>query len=75
LSDQAHMGDLGNIHIGPDGRGRLEFTTDRWTLDDRAATTVVGKSIVIHAEEDDMTSQPDGGAGTRIGCGVIQPKS
>jgi Cu-Zn family superoxide dismutase len=31
----------------------------------------MGKSIIIHADADDFTSQPTGNAGGRIGCGVI----
>ena len=31
-----------------------------------------GSSIVIHAGPDDYKSDPDGKAGERIACGVIQ---
>jgi len=30
-----------------------------------------GTAIVIHAQADDMTSDPEGNAGDRIACGVI----
>ena len=33
---------------------------------------IVGKAIVVHADEDDFVSQPSGAAGGRIGCGVIE---
>lgn len=32
-----------------------------------------GSSLVIHAGPDDFRSQPDGGAGVRVACGVIEP--
>jgi superoxide dismutase, Cu-Zn family len=32
---------------------------------------VIGRSIIIHAKEDDLTSQPSGNAGPRISQGVI----
>jgi superoxide dismutase, Cu-Zn family len=71
-TDRAHRGDIGNIEIGPDGRGRLEITTRLWTLGGDAMTSVVGRSIVVHAGADDLRAQPDGGAGIKVGCGVIQ---
>jgi Cu-Zn family superoxide dismutase len=32
---------------------------------------VVGRSLVVHAKPDDLTSQPSGNSGARIGVGVI----
>jgi Cu-Zn family superoxide dismutase len=32
---------------------------------------VLGRSVVIHADADDFTTQPSGKAGARIACGVI----
>ena len=31
-----------------------------------------GSAIIIHAQEDDHLTQPIGGAGARVACGVIQ---
>ena len=45
----------------------LSFVTTRFSVCD-----VIGRSIVIHAERDDYTSQPAGDSGARIGCGIIQ---
>jgi superoxide dismutase, Cu-Zn family len=33
--------------------------------------TILGRGVVVHAQEDDLESQPVGDAGARIGCGVI----
>jgi len=30
-----------------------------------------GLSIIVHASEDDHRSQPIGGAGPRVACGVV----
>jgi Cu-Zn family superoxide dismutase len=66
-----HLGDLGNIDVGPDGTGNLVVSCDQWTLGDGGAMDVVAKSIIVHAKPDDFTTQPTGNAGDRIGCGVI----
>jgi Cu-Zn family superoxide dismutase len=33
-----------------------------------------GSALVIHAKPDDYTTQPIGGAGDRVACGVIRAK-
>jgi superoxide dismutase, Cu-Zn family len=73
-SGEAHHGDIGNIRIGDDGRGRLEFTTDRWTIGGDGDNNIVGRSLVIHAGEDDLTTQPSGNSGDRVACGAIQQR-
>ena len=67
-----HLGDIGNIEVGADGKGIIEFVTDLWTIGGGGPNDVVGKSIIVHAMPDDYTSQPTGAAGERIGCGEIQ---
>jgi len=66
-----HLGDLGNVEAGEDGNGSLKLTTSMWTIASGALDDVVGKSIVVHAAQDDFTTQPTGAAGGRIACGVI----
>lgn len=69
-----HRGDIGNVTVGEDGKGTLTLTTDIWTIGGAAETDVAGKAIVVHAKEDDFATQPSGGAGGRIGCGVVGPE-
>ena len=69
--DEFHLGDIGNITVGEDGRGSIELTTDLWEIGTGSDVDVVGKGIIVHAGADDFTSQPSGNAGARIGCGVI----
>lgn len=64
-----HVGDLGNIEAGEDGTARLEMTDSKISL--HGEHSIIGKAIVIHAGEDDLTSQPTGAAGERLACGVI----
>lgn len=66
----AHAGDFGNIEIGEDGKGSLDFTAHGLTLDN-GKYGVLGRSLILHEKEDDY-SQPTGNAGSRIGCGEIQ---
>ena len=66
-----HNGDFGNIEVGPDGKGHLELMDDLLTVKP-GSTSVVGRSIIFHAQTDDLKTQPAGNSGARLGCGVIQ---
>ena len=68
-TDHHHNGDIGNLIADENGKATLTFKTDMWCLtckDDMK--NIIGKSIIIHAKEDDFTTQPTGNAGGRIGC-------
>jgi Cu-Zn family superoxide dismutase len=62
-----HLGDLGNITA--DASGMVEEMLSDAQLGSDA--TFVGKVVVVHSGQDDLTTQPDGGAGDPIACGVI----
>ena len=67
-----HSGDLPNISIGSDGTGRLETMNERLAL--RAGAALLdsdGSALVVHAAADDFTTDPAGGSGARIACGLI----
>jgi len=70
---QGHVGDLGNITADQTGTARFQIKAERVELSD-----VVGRAIVIHADEDDLGKGGDeeslktGNAGDRLGCGVIR---
>ena len=72
---QGHVGDLGNIVADKSGTARFQIKAERVELSD-----VVGRAIVIHADEDDLGKGGDeeslktGNAGERVGCGVIRLK-
>jgi len=68
---EIHLGDLGNIEIGQDGKGTLTLSKADWKIGDGSAADVVGKAVIIHGGEDDLTSQPAGNSGPRVACGVI----
>jgi superoxide dismutase, Cu-Zn family len=68
---EAHAGDLGNIEADADGNATLDWTSDRIQLTD-GRTDIRGRSVVLHVDADDLTSQPTGAAGGRVACGVIR---
>ena len=68
----AHRGDIGNLEVGKDGRGKLEFHAREWTIGGSEASNVLNHAIVVHAKADDFRSQPAGNAGDRIACGEIR---
>lgn len=66
---ERHVGDLGNIEAGEDGRATLQMEDSVITFS--GANSIIGRAVVVHADEDDLTSQPTGNAGGRLACGVI----
>jgi Cu-Zn family superoxide dismutase len=68
-----HGGDLPNITVDANGRGSLHETVSGITLG--TGTNGLfhegGTSLVLHADADDMKSDPAGNSGARIACGVI----
>lgn len=73
-STEQHLGDLGNITVGQDGKGTLTLSVAGWKLGDGSTSDVVGKAVIIHANPDDFTTQPTGNSGGRVACGVIAKK-
>ncbi len=64
-----HVGDLGNIEADADGNAHYERVDKVIRLN--GAHSIIGRGIIVHAGEDDLTSQPTGAAGARVSCGVI----
>jgi superoxide dismutase, Cu-Zn family len=75
MSGHAHAGDMPNLHVLQSGELTVEILNSAITLEKGKPNSVFdadGSSIVIHAGPDDYKSDPDGKAGERIACGVIQ---
>ena len=68
-------GDLPNLFAGQDGAGSAEFFSTTVALTPGGSQPALldadGSAVVIHASPDDFVSQPIGGAGARVACGVI----
>ncbi|EGN74274.1 Cu/Zn superoxide dismutase [Idiomarina sp. A28L] len=69
-SDERHVGDLGNLDSDASGMAHLEQLDHKLSL--TGEHRILGKAVVVHAQADDLSSQPVGNAGARIACGVIE---
>ena len=64
-----HAGDLGNIVADQNGNADLDIVNPMISL--QGANGILGRSVVVHAQADDFSTQPDGSAGERLACGTI----
>jgi Cu-Zn family superoxide dismutase len=68
---QRHTGDLGNIELTSDS------VSYRYHLDGLKAADLWGRSLIVHADEDDLGQGPHedskitGHSGARIGCAIF----
>lgn len=69
-SAQRHGGDLGNLKADANGNAQLKLETSGISLG-ADKTSIVGRAVIVHAQADDLKSQPTGNAGARIACGLI----
>jgi len=65
-AEKRHMGDMGNVTADEQGNATLDYIDKHLTL-----AAIIGRGMILHANPDDMTTQPTGNAGGRIACGVI----
>lgn len=68
-----HAGDLPMLVAGADGQARFEALMDGITLQSGPAN-ILGRSVIVHAQPDDFTTQPTGNSGARVSCGVIKAR-
>lgn len=61
-----HAGDLPPLFANEKGLAMMSVVLDRFNLNE-----VIGKTMIIHANADDFTSQPSGNSGPMIACGRI----
>ncbi|MFT8871728.1 MAG: superoxide dismutase family protein [Sporolactobacillus sp.] len=70
-----HAGDMPNVFADRYGRIRTVIYNPRVTLEkgkDNSLRDADGSALVIHEFGDDQESQPAGGSGARVLCGVIR---
>ena len=65
----SHAGDLGNIIANKQGNCIMKLTTTKFKF---AIQDIIGRCLIIHADEDDLSSATESGnSGDRIACEVI----
>ncbi len=69
-AEHRHAGDLGNLEADKHGKAHYNSFDDILELD--GPNSILNRSVIIHANADDLATQPTGNAGGRIGCGVIE---
>lgn len=69
-SAERHVGDFGNLEADEEGHARYERVDTLIAFE--GVNSIIGKSIIIHADPDDLESQPTGNSGARIACGMIE---
>lgn len=68
-----HLGDMPNLTVADDSTGTIEFTNDALQLGQGGnLLDADGAAVVVHAGQDDQTTDPSGDSGARIACGVVQ---
>ncbi len=71
-----HAGNLPNLVVHTDGTAEVELYSQMVSLHGRDGQPALldkdGSTLMIHAQKDDHLTQPIGGSGARIACGVIR---
>ncbi len=65
LSPEKHAGDLGNLSSDSKGEALYDKVLPGHFR------KFLGRSVIVHAKEDDLKTQPTGNSGERIACGII----
>lgn len=68
-AEKRHAGDLGNLEADKNGLARLEVTDNMISLG--GPKSIIGRSVIVHAQADDFKTQPTGASGARVACGVV----
>lgn len=73
--DGHHAGDMMNFSVDEKGRAKVKLMNNDVRLGDGTDSHSLfsngGTALVIHANADDMKTDPSGNSGDRIACGVI----
>ncbi|RWS14445.1 superoxide dismutase-like [Cu-Zn] [Dinothrombium tinctorium] len=73
---ERHLGDLGNVDAGANGIAHVAMVDQLISL--HGPNSVLGRSIVVHDNEDDLgrghdrESKESGNSGGRLACGTVQ---
>jgi Cu-Zn family superoxide dismutase len=65
-----HAGDFGNVTADASGDAHVDLTVDNISVAGMK-DPIIGRGLVLHANADDLKTQPTGNAGGRIATAVI----
>lgn len=61
-----HAGDLPPL-FSDNGYAYLSVLTGRFNVEE-----IIGRTVIVHENPDDFTTQPSGNSGRKIACGIIE---
>ena len=69
-----HEGNLPNLIVAADGTAEVELYTSLVSISDGSAALLDGdgSTLIIHENPDDHNTQPIGGDGGRVACGLVE---
>lgn len=67
-----HIGDLGNFKATTTGSIVETRVYKHLSMNPEAKNYVGNRALIVHSKADDYATQPTGGAGSRIGCAILQ---
>jgi Cu-Zn family superoxide dismutase len=70
-SPRHHGGDMPMLAADAYGNATLTAELNGITIGG-GSTNIVGRSVIVHKDPDDYTTQPTGNSGARVACGVIR---
>lgn len=65
-----HAGDLPVLQADANGVARFSFSSNHLSIGS-GPHDILGRSLVLHRDMDDLQSQPSGNSGPAIACGVV----
>jgi Cu-Zn family superoxide dismutase len=65
-----HSGDMPMLVADATGNASLSMELGAMSIGN-GVTDIVGKSVIVHKDVDDYSTQPTGNSGARVACGVI----
>ncbi len=65
-----HAGDLGNLEADANGVANYKAEVTGISLG-TGDDSIIGRAVIVHEKADDLTTQPTGGSGARLACGLI----
>ena len=67
-----HAGDFGNLVFDDWGSVTINQMVSGIVVDRTSANGIIGRAVIVHAQPDDLKTDPTGNAGGRVACGIIE---